>query len=39
VLADPTTSRAVATIVQGRIAHLTADGSARLAPTASVQTR
>lgn len=31
VLVDPTTSRAVATIVAGRIAHLTAQGSARLA--------
>jgi alpha-D-ribose 1-methylphosphonate 5-triphosphate diphosphatase len=30
VLVDPATSRAVATIVAGRIAHLTATGSARL---------
>jgi alpha-D-ribose 1-methylphosphonate 5-triphosphate diphosphatase len=31
VIADPTTSRAVATIVSGRIAHLTAQGSSCLA--------
>jgi alpha-D-ribose 1-methylphosphonate 5-triphosphate diphosphatase len=30
VLADPATSRPVATVVGGRIAHLTAAGSARL---------
>jgi alpha-D-ribose 1-methylphosphonate 5-triphosphate diphosphatase len=30
VLADPATSRAVATIVDGRIAHLTAEGGGRL---------
>ena len=36
VLADPTTSRAVATVVAGRIAHLTAEGSGRLAATARV---